>query len=140
MVGEGAFRPPASPGGNHGRFTGRTIVDATGREPVDWPHLVTLVSAEPGSRRDRPIVGSDFDAVAYLHDGLQLAGWTTTDLWIGVLSIGGAFGRRDIEDLLSGAQPLTEGVYDLLAAALNECFTERGLDHPMRYAHELTVG
>jgi hypothetical protein len=98
------------------------------------------VPADPGSRRDRSIVGSDFDAVAYLHDALELAGWTATDLWIGVLSIGGAFSRRDIEDLLSGSRSLTEGVYDLLAAALNECFTERGLDHPVRYAHELTMG
>jgi hypothetical protein len=96
--------------------------------------------AESGNRRDRPIAASDFDAVAYLHDGLHLADWTPTDLWIGVLALGGAFNRADIEDLLSGAEPLTEGVYDLLAAALNECFSQRGLDHPMRYAHELTFG
>jgi hypothetical protein len=100
---------------------------------------VTLVPTDPANRREHPIAESDFDAVAYLHDGLHLAGWTATDLWIGALSIGGAFSRADIEDLLSGAQPLTEGVYDLLAAALNDCFAERGLDHPVRYASELTV-
>jgi hypothetical protein len=97
-----------------------------------------LVSADPGNRRDRPFVASEFDAVAHLHDALRLADWTATDLWIGVLAIGGTFSRLDIDDLLTGTQPLTEGVYDLLAAALNDCFTDRGLDHPMRYAHELT--
>jgi hypothetical protein len=97
------------------------------------------VPTDSGNRRDRPIAESDFDAVAYLQDGLQLAGWTVTDLWIGVLSIGGAFSRADREDLLARAQPLTEGVYDLLAVALNECFAGRGLDHPVRYASELRV-
>jgi hypothetical protein len=100
---------------------------------------VARVPTDPGNRRERPIAESDFDAVAYIHDGLQLAEWTATDLWIGVLSIGGAFSRADIEDLLTRARPLTEGVYDLLAAALNDCFAERGLDHPVRYASDLTV-
>jgi hypothetical protein len=99
--------------------------------------VVTPVPSDPGRHRDRPIAVSDFDAVAYLHDGLRLAGWTTTDLWIAVLSVGGAFSRADVEDVLAGTCPLTEGVYDLLAVALNDCFTERGLDHPVRYAHEL---
>jgi hypothetical protein len=98
---------------------------------------VTGVPADPGNRRDRPIAVADVDALAYVHDALDLAGWTVTDLWLGVLAVGGAYTVGDIEDLLSGARPLTEGVYDLLAVALNDCFVDRGLDHVMRYAHEL---
>jgi hypothetical protein len=65
---------------------------------------VTRVPADPCSRHDRPLAGSNFDAVAYLQDALQLAGWTATDLWIGVMSLGGGFSQGDIEDLISGAR------------------------------------
>jgi hypothetical protein len=98
---------------------------------------VTRVPAESANRRDRVIAASEFDAVGYLHDALELAGWTATDLWIGVLSVGSGFSRADIDDLLSGTRPLSEQVYNLLAAALNDHFIDLGLDHPMRYADEL---
>jgi hypothetical protein len=98
---------------------------------------VTRVPADPLNRRDRVIAVSEFDAVGYLHDALELARWTATDLWIGVLSMGGGFSRADIDDLLSGASPLSEQVYNLLAAALNDRFVDLGLDHPVRYADEL---
>jgi hypothetical protein len=96
---------------------------------------------EPGGpdRPDARMSASDFDAVAYVHDALHLAGWTATDLWLAVLSVGGAFTRADIDELLSGSRPLRDDVYDLLAVALNDCFVDRGLGHAMRYWDELTL-
>jgi hypothetical protein len=55
------------------------------------------------------------------------------------LSVGGALSRADVENLLSRERPFTEGVYDLLAAALNDRFVDRGLDHLVRYADELGI-
>jgi hypothetical protein len=98
-----------------------------------------MAEADRPEHRDGSMAASAFDAVAYVHDALHLAGWSVTDLWIAVLAVGGAFSRADIEELLSGARPLTNDVYDLLAVALNDCFVDRGLDHAMRYWDELSL-
>jgi hypothetical protein len=71
----------------------------------------------------------DVDSIS---DGLARLGMTANALWLGYFAVGGNGSLSDVERWLAG-DTLTGREYDLLAAALNEAFTERGLDHPVRY-------
>jgi hypothetical protein len=72
------------------------------------------------------------ESVAALQEGLTLAHWTITDLWVASVGMGGSFARTDVA-LITAAQPN----HDILAAAVNDHLCDQGLDHPVGYWHDL---
>jgi hypothetical protein len=82
---------------------------------------------------------STADSTAALQRGFGLTGWTITDLWVAVLGIGGELGRRDVEGITTGARSATRAEHDVMAAALNDYFTDRDLDHPIPFSHDLAA-
>jgi hypothetical protein len=77
------------------------------------------------------------DLADYLRLGLEHASWLDVDLWIASVAIGGNLDIGEVASITSGARAPTRHEYDLLAAALNDHFVERGQDHPMRYWSEI---
>jgi hypothetical protein len=73
-----------------------------------------------------------------LNVGLADAHWSTADLWVASVSVGGNLTQRDVGDIISGARAATPLEHDVLAASLNDYFTERGQDHPVPYWRDLT--
>jgi hypothetical protein len=78
-----------------------------------------------------------FESLLALRDGMRDAGWRTEDLWVASVAMGGNLAQRDIERITAGTATLSPGEHDILAAALNDHFTERGEDHPVRYWQDL---
>jgi hypothetical protein len=77
------------------------------------------------------------ESTAVLAHGLADAQWNVTDLWIASVGIGGSFNRAEVEHITTGATDATALQHDILAAALNGHFTDRGEDHPVRYWRDL---
>ena len=71
------------------------------------------------------------ESTASLRSGLRRTGWTTNQLWIAAIGIGGQLLHEDIEDIAAGARPATPAEHDVLAAALNDYFVDHGQDHPI---------
>ena len=69
-----------------------------------------------------------------LVDGRRRLGITVLELWIGYFSVGGNGSVADVRGWLSGAGALPAQDHDMLAQALNDRFTEVGLDHPVGYS------
>lgn len=72
-----------------------------------------------------------------LRDGMRDAHWNTADLWVASVAMGGNLRQRDIELVALGTADLSPTDHDVLAAALNDYFTGRGEDHPVRYWRDL---
>ena len=72
-----------------------------------------------------------------LRDGISKARWAIDDLWVASVAMGGNLAQRDIELVASGTADLSPVDHDVLAAALNDFFAERGQDHPVRYWRDL---
>jgi hypothetical protein len=77
------------------------------------------------------------DSAGTLRRGLQLAHWTSTDLWVAALAIGGNFSQREVQQVISGHQTATPIEHDILATALNEHLSDRGHDQPVTYWRDL---
>ena len=77
------------------------------------------------------------ESAATMAHGLELAHWTIADLWVASTGVGGRFSQAEVEAIVSGAQDATPNEHDILAAALNDHFTELGEDHPVRYWNDL---
>ena len=77
------------------------------------------------------------ESAAALQEGLALAHWTVTDLWVASVGIGGSFARTDVEHITAGTRDATQPEHDVLAAAVNDHLTDQGLDHPVGYWHDL---
>jgi hypothetical protein len=73
----------------------------------------------------------------HLNLGLDLARWSTTDLWLAAVALGTDLSQTDIATIRTGDRIASHGEYDVLAAALDEHFTDIDLDHPMRDWAEL---
>ena len=71
--------------------------------------------------------------LAEMEAARQVLGWTVFHAWMGYFAVGGNASLGDVERWISttAAVPLRE--HNLLAQALNDGFTDRGLDHPVRY-------
>jgi hypothetical protein len=72
--------------------------------------------------------------LAAVRDARRQLGLTIQELWIGYFSVGG---NRDSIQLAAyldsdglDADPVD---HDYIIAALNDAYTERGLDHPLGY-------
>jgi hypothetical protein len=68
----------------------------------------------------------------HLNMGLALAGWSTAELWLAAVALGGNLTHADIDSIRIGRRRVSQVEYDLLAVALNEHFADHDLDHPMR--------
>jgi hypothetical protein len=73
-----------------------------------------------------------------LRAGLALSGLSHDQLWLRCLAVGGTFSCDEFEAALSGRRWLTTYEHDVIAQALNDYFVERGQNHPVAYADELT--
>jgi hypothetical protein len=76
------------------------------------------------------------ESTAAIHRGLDLADWSITDLWIASVGTGGAFTRDRIVQICDGGAS-TAQEHDILAAALNDHFTDGGEDHAVPYWRQL---
>lgn len=63
-------------------------------------------------------------------------GLTNRDLWLGYFELGGNGSLVDLGLWLTGKVRLPPPDHDLLALALNEVFSERGLNHPVGYSDD----
>ena len=72
-----------------------------------------------------------------LRAGLALSGMTYEQLWVSYIGLGGTLDRDQLQTSLEGKSPLGSYEHDMVAQALNDHFTERGLNHPVAYAREL---
>jgi hypothetical protein len=68
-----------------------------------------------------------------LQDGMARSGLQFDELWLRQFELGGDVGRLEVEAYVLGLLTLDAYHHDVLAQALNECFLERGLDHPVGY-------
>lgn len=68
-----------------------------------------------------------------LADGMTRSGMGFDELWLRQLGLGGDAGPLEVEAYVLGLLELDGYHHDLLAQALNECFLERGEDHPVAY-------
>lgn len=76
-------------------------------------------------------------SAASIRLALGLTGWTPDQLWIAATGIGGALTRRDVRAIATGDRAASPGEHDVLAAALNDWFVDRGQDHPVAPWSEL---
>ncbi len=61
-------------------------------------------------------------------------GMTMVTLWIGYFGLGGNGSLSDVDGWLSGMIEPSAVDHNLLAQALNEVFSDRGQNHPVRYS------
>jgi hypothetical protein len=73
------------------------------------------------------------DSSAEIARGMRLAGWSPAELWWAALAVGGGFSVLDLERIVAGNGSATPTDHDILAATLNDHFTGKGEDHPVRY-------
>lgn len=72
-----------------------------------------------------------------LAAGLAFSDLSLPDLWARYLRLSGTRTLQELGAYLGGSTEWSAGEHDIAAQALNEYFTDRGLDHPVAYAHEV---
>ncbi|MCE0763833.1 hypothetical protein LWC35_13070 [Pseudonocardia kujensis] len=72
-----------------------------------------------------------------LRAGFALCELSLRDLWTAQVALGGMLGEDELREILELRREPTWAEHDVVAAALNEWFTERGQDHPVAYSEEL---
>lgn len=75
-------------------------------------------------------------AVADLDSARQQLTMTATDVWLGYFAMGGDATLVEVRLWLAGDLLVPPRERNLLAQALNDVFSERGLDHPIGYLDE----
>jgi len=76
-------------------------------------------------------------AVPDIEAGRRHLGMSPQDVWVGYFAVGGNGSQAEVREWLSSAVRLPAREHDLLAQALNDRFTEIGLNHPLRYSDAL---
>jgi hypothetical protein len=74
---------------------------------------------------------SSIESTAALQRGFRCTGWTISELWIAAVGIGGGFQRHEVEAIAAGERRASPAEHDILAAALNDYFVDRGQNHPV---------
>lgn len=77
---------------------------------------------------------SAFAAVTEIDAGRRELRMSAIDLWIDYFGVGGNGSQTDVGRWLSSAARLPVRDHDLLAQALNDRFTDVGLNHPIGYS------
>jgi hypothetical protein len=72
-----------------------------------------------------------------LAAGLALSQLGANDLWVRYFALTGRYSRQNLLVYLAGETEWSAGEHDMAAQALNEYFTDQGMDHPVSYADEL---
>jgi hypothetical protein len=67
----------------------------------------------------------------HLNMGLELAHWSTTELWLAAVALGTDLAQVDIASIRTGERAASRVEYELLAVALNEHFSDRDMNHSM---------
>ncbi len=73
-------------------------------------------------------------SVERLAQARRELGLTIGELWWRYFALGGITTALELDAILYHALVPTTEDYDLLALALNECFSELGGDHPIPYS------
>ncbi len=73
------------------------------------------------------------EATGLLEQARLATGLSHGELWFRYFELGGMSTALEVEAYLYGALTATDHDRDLVAAALNERFSELGGDHPLRY-------
>ena len=71
-----------------------------------------------------------------LESARQTLGLTTLDLWWIYFALGGAGDAYQLAAYLDGTTTATTAVHNTIAHALNQTFSERGLNSPIPYHDE----
>lgn len=77
------------------------------------------------------------DSTAALAAGMACAEWTTLDLWVASVGVGGNLTRHSVDAIVRGECNAAPPEHDVLAACLNDCFVQRGQDQPVPYWRDL---
>ena len=80
------------------------------------------------------------DSTAALQGGFRRSGWTTNDLWVAAVGIGGELRRGDVDAITGGHRPATRAEHDVLATALNDHFVDQGHNRPVALWNDLEAG
>ncbi|MFN2506024.1 MAG: hypothetical protein ABR540_17680 [Acidimicrobiales bacterium] len=72
-----------------------------------------------------------------IDSGRRQLGMSVRDVWVGYFSVGGNGSMLEVERWLSGASDIPAREHDMLAQAVNDRFTDHGLNHPVRYSDAL---
>jgi hypothetical protein len=79
-------------------------------------------------------ISSERAGPGVLERARQHAALSVYDLWLRYFAIGGDSSPADVESFLAQGSEPGHRQYNLLVDALNERFTEMGLDRPVLYA------
>ena len=71
-----------------------------------------------------------------LADGRHRLRMSILAVWIGYFAVGGNGSLSDVDNWITGVNAPSLQDHDLLAQALNDRFTEVGLDHPVAYSRD----
>ncbi|MDQ4028557.1 MAG: hypothetical protein M3214_11000 [Actinomycetota bacterium] len=77
--------------------------------------------------------GAEGTDIGVLDHARQRLGLSVEALWIQYFGLGGTASRAELEAIMAGALALDRRQYDVIAAALNDLFADRGEDHPVPY-------
>ncbi|MCU1448731.1 MAG: hypothetical protein JWP02_901 [Acidimicrobiales bacterium] len=77
------------------------------------------------------------DAGTQLDAARQMLGEDLEQLWVAYFGLGGTASPNHIESYLRGEATLDPVQHDMLAHAINERFTEEGMDHPAPYTEDV---
>jgi hypothetical protein len=72
-----------------------------------------------------------------LASGLAFSDLSLPELWGRYLQLSGTQTLPELRTYLDGRSQWSFAEHDIAAQALNEYFTDRGLDHPVAYAEEI---
>ncbi len=79
------------------------------------------------------------DYASPLRLGLDLAHWSTHDLWLAAFTMGGNLSNGDIDRIVGGDTAPTRSQYDVFAYALNEhLHFDLDLDNPISNWEEIS--
>lgn len=68
-----------------------------------------------------------------LEEGMSQLALTFEELWLLQVALGASAGCMEVEAYVLGLLVPDPHQHNVIAQALNECFMERGKDHPVEY-------
>jgi hypothetical protein len=98
------------------------------------PGGVTAMNDDGG---ERARAAETMRSAPALRAGFALSDLTLRELWTAQVALGGMLTEEELRDTLELRREPTWAEHDVVAAALNDWFTERGQDHPVAYSEDL---
>jgi hypothetical protein len=123
------------------RRDGLALIEVARAILSDLP-LTTPVRSGAAATTDPPLRGTGLvshpELPGSLAYGLATAGITQLELWLRYVGVGGSSAPAELEAYAYGALEPSTMEHNLIAQALNDHFTEQGLNHPVHYAEPAT--